>query len=157
MSLLGALAGGAVFQSFFGFNFSVAVQFGYIACLGMAVETGIVMFVYVRVATEVRVGLGRIGSIAELRQAVLECAMHRLRPKLLTKGMAILSIAPMLWATRARAEVTRPIAARVLGGLVKDDGEIDVFQPVLDFAVQKGRWRKLPRIGLFHEAIWGGE
>ena len=101
-SVLGALAGGAIFQWLFGFNFSVAVRVGYIACFGMAVETGVVMLVYLREAIDERGGLERIGSIAELRQAILEGAVHRLRPKLLTEGAAIISIAPMLWATGRR-------------------------------------------------------
>jgi Cu(I)/Ag(I) efflux system membrane protein CusA/SilA len=148
-SVLGALAGGAIFQWLFGFRFSVAVQVGYIACFGMAVETGVVMLVYLREAIHDRGGLERIGSIAELRQAILEGAVHRLRPKLLTEGAAIISIAPMLWATGVGAEVIRPMAAPVLGGLLIADEVIDVFLPVLYFAVQKGRWRKLHGIGLF--------
>ena len=98
-SVLGALAGGAIFQWLFGFRFSVAVQVGYIACFGMAVETGVVMLVYLREAIEERGGLARIASIDELRTAILEGAVHRLRPKLLTEGAAIVSIAPMLWAS----------------------------------------------------------
>jgi Cu(I)/Ag(I) efflux system membrane protein CusA/SilA len=148
-SVLGALAGGAIFQWLFGFRFSVAVQVGYIACFGMAVETGVVMLVYLREAIEERGGLDRIGSIAELRQAILEGAVHRLRPKLLTEGAAIISIAPMLWATGVGAEVIRPMAAPVLGGLLVADEVIDVFLPVLYFAVQKGRWRKLHGVGLW--------
>jgi Cu(I)/Ag(I) efflux system membrane protein CusA/SilA len=148
-SVLGALAGGAIFQWLFGFRFSVAVQVGYIACFGMAVETGVVMLVYLREAIHDRGGLERIGSIAELRQAILEGAVHRLRPKLLTEGAAIISIAPMLWATGVGAEVIRPMAAPVLGGLLVADEVIDVFLPVLYFAVQKRRWRKLHGVGLF--------
>jgi Cu(I)/Ag(I) efflux system membrane protein CusA/SilA len=141
-SVLGALAGGAIFQWLFGFNFSVAVQVGYIACFGMAVETGVVMLVYLHEAIDERGGLARIGSLAELRQAILEGAVHRLRPKLLTEGAAIISIAPMLWATGVGAEVIRPMAAPVLGGLLIADEVIDVFLPVLYFAVQKRRWAK---------------
>jgi Cu(I)/Ag(I) efflux system membrane protein CusA/SilA len=148
-SVLGALAGGAIFQWLFGFNFSVAVQVGYIACFGMAVETGVVMLVYLHEAIAERGGLEQIGSIAELRQAILEGAIHRLRPKLLTEGAAIISIAPMLWATGVGAEVIRPMAAPVLGGLLIADEVIDVFLPVLYFAVSKGRWRKLHGITLF--------
>ena len=144
-SVLGALAGGAIFQWLFGFKFSVAVQVGYIACFGMAVETGVVMLVYLREAIEDRGGLERIGSVAELRQAILEGAIHRLRPKLLTEGAAIISIAPMLWATGVGAEVIRPMAAPVLGGLLIADEVIDVFLPVLYFAVQKRRWAKVHR------------
>jgi Cu(I)/Ag(I) efflux system membrane protein CusA/SilA len=142
-SVLGALAGGAIFQWLFGFNFSVAVWVGYIACFGMAVETGVVMLVYLREAIAERGGLAGINSIAELRQAILEGAVHRLRPKLLTEGAAIISIAPMLWATGVGAEVMRPMAAPVLGGLLIADEVIDVFLPVLYFAAQKWRWRKL--------------
>ena len=65
----------------------------------MAVETGIVMLVYLREAIEEKGGLSQIESIALLRQAILDGAVHRLRPKLLTEGAAIISIAPMLWAT----------------------------------------------------------
>jgi Cu(I)/Ag(I) efflux system membrane protein CusA/SilA len=100
------------------------------------------MLVYLREAIDERGGLSRIGSIAELRQAILEGAVHRLRPKLLTEGAAIISIAPMLWATGVGAEVIRPMAAPVLGGLLIADEVIDVFLPVLYFAVQKRRWRK---------------
>ena len=149
-SVLGALAGGAIFQWLFGFRFSVAVQVGYIACFGMAVETGVVMLVYLREAIEERGGMERIGSIAELRQAILEGAVHRLRPKLLTEGAAIISIAPMLWATGVGAEVIRPMAAPVLGGLLVADEVIDVFLPVLYFAVQKRRWRKLHGVSLLN-------
>src|SRR5271166_4703236 len=124
MNVLGALAGGAIFQWLFGFSFSVAVWVGYIACFGMAVETGVVMLVYLREAIEERGGLARITSIADLRQAIL-------------------SIAPMLWATGVGAEVIRPMAAPVLGGLLVADEVIDVFLPVLYFAVQKARWSKL--------------
>src|SRR3954464_11873247 len=83
-SVLGALAGGAIFQWLFGFRFSVAVQVGYIACFGMAVETGGVRVVYLPEAIDERGGLGRIASIDALRNAILEGAVHRLRPKLLT-------------------------------------------------------------------------
>jgi len=154
-SVLGALAGGAIFQWLFGFPFSVAVQVGYIACFGMAVETGVVMLVYLREAIAEHGGLEGIGSIAVLRQAILEGAVHRLRPKLLTEGAAIISIAPMLWATGVGAEVIRPMAAPVLGGLLIADEVIDVFLPVLFFAVQKGRWRRLHGITLFQDRPGG--
>jgi Cu(I)/Ag(I) efflux system membrane protein CusA/SilA len=155
-SVLGALAGGAIFQWLFGFNFSVAVQVGYIACFRMAVETGVVMLVYLHEAIDERGGLERIGSIAELRQAILEGAIHRLRPKLLTEGAAIVSIAPMLWASGVGAEVIRPMAAPVLGGLLIADEVIDVFLPVLYFAVQKRRWAKVHRVSLWNGLLPAG-
>jgi Cu(I)/Ag(I) efflux system membrane protein CusA/SilA len=150
-SVLGALAGGAIFQWLFGFNFSVAVQVGYIACFGMAVETGVVMLVYLREAIADRGGLEQIESIAALRQAILEGACHRLRPKLLTEGAAIASIAPMLWASGVGAEVIRPMAAPVLGGLLVADEVIDVFLPVLYFAICKQRWVNVRLASLFFQ------
>jgi Cu(I)/Ag(I) efflux system membrane protein CusA/SilA len=152
-SVLGALAGGAIFQWLFGFKFSVAVQVGYIACFGMAVETGVVMLVYLREAIADRGGLAGIGTIAELRQAILEGAIHRLRPKLLTEGAAIIAIAPMLWASGVGSEVIRPMAAPVLGGLLIADEVIDVFLPVLYFAVQKRRWAKVHGLSLWERLI----
>jgi Cu(I)/Ag(I) efflux system membrane protein CusA/SilA len=154
-SVLGALAGGAIFQWLFGFNFSVAVWVGYIACFGMATETGIVMLVYLREAVEERGGLEGIGSVEELRTAILEGAIHRLRPKLLTEGTTIISIAPMLWASGVGAEVIRPMAAPVLGGLLIADEVIDIFLPVLYFAVKKWQWRKIHQLGPFEERVRG--
>jgi Cu(I)/Ag(I) efflux system membrane protein CusA/SilA len=152
-SVLGALAGGAMFQWLFGFNFSVAVWVGYIACFGMATETGIVMLVYLREAIEERGGLEDIRSVAELREAILEGAIHRLRPKLLTEGTTIISIAPMLWASGVGAEVIRPMAAPVLGGLLIADEVIDIFLPVLYFAVKKWQWRKVHNLGAFEDHV----
>lgn len=152
-SVLGALAGGAMFQWLFGFNFSVAVWVGYIACFGMATETGIVMLVYLREAIEERGGLEGIGSIAQLKEAILDGAIHRLRPKLLTEGTTIISIAPMLWASGVGSEVIRPMAAPVLGGLLIADEVIDVFLPVLYFAVKKWQWRKVHGLGAFEDSV----
>src|SRR4028118_600391 len=118
---LGARAGGPLLRCLFVFPFSVAVWVGYIACFGMATETGIVMLVYLREAIAERGGLENIGSVAELKEAILDGAIHRLRPKLLTEGTTIISIAPMLWASGVGAEVIRPMAAPVLGGLLLAD------------------------------------
>jgi copper/silver efflux system protein len=144
-SILGALAGGAIFQRLLGYDFSVAVWIGYIACFGMATETGIVMMVYLREAIADRGGLEAIGSVEELRQAVLDGAIHRLRPKLLTEGTTIIAIAPMLWADGVGAEVIRPMAAPVLGGLLIADEVIDIMLPVFYFVLQKRRWLRLNR------------
>ncbi len=86
-------------------DFSVAVWVGFIACFGMATETGIIMLVYLREAIDKRGGLENIESLEELRQAVIEGAVHRLRPKLLTEGVAIIAIAPMLFATGVGSEI----------------------------------------------------
>jgi Cu(I)/Ag(I) efflux system membrane protein CusA/SilA len=148
-----ALAGGAFFQFLFPkimhgwsappMDFSVAVWVGYIACFGMATETGIIMLVYLREAIEKRGGLENIKSLDELRQAVIEGAVHRLRPKLLTEAVAIMAIAPMLWATGVGAEIIAPMAVPVLGGLLISDEVVDIFLPVRFYWVRRARWLKL--------------
>ena len=143
LAVPGALAGGVIFQTIFGYNFSVAVWVGYIACFGMATETGIIMLVYLRDAIAQRGGLENIASLEDLEQAVLVGAVHRLRPKLLTEGTAIVGLAPMLWARGVGAEVIAPMAAPVLGGLLIADEVIDIFLPVLFYQVEARRWRKL--------------
>jgi Cu(I)/Ag(I) efflux system membrane protein CusA/SilA len=143
LAVPGALAGGVLFQWLFGYNFSVAVWVGYIACFGMATETGIIMLVYLRDAIEERGGLKGLQSLAELEEAVMTGAIHRLRPKLLTEGTAIIGLAPMLWASGVGAEIIAPMAAPVLGGLLIADEVIDIFLPVLFYQVEARRWRKL--------------
>jgi len=99
LAVPGALVGGVIFQSLFGFNFSVAVWVGYIACFGMATQTGVVMLVYLHHAINSRGGLKGIKAEAELTEAVITGAVHRLRPKLMTEGVAIVGLMPMLWAS----------------------------------------------------------
>jgi Cu(I)/Ag(I) efflux system membrane protein CusA/SilA len=142
LAVPGAIAGGVLFQSIFGFDFSVAVWVGYIACFGMATETGIVMLVYLREAIARNGGHAAIPSIERLREIVTDGAVRRLRPKLLSEGTTILGLAPMLWATGTGSEVIRPMAAPVLGGILMADEVIDVFLPVLFYWWEKKRWRK---------------
>ena len=153
LTLPEALAGGAFFLFFFPkiqngwdappFDFSVAVWVGFIACFGMAAETGIIMMVYLREAIEKRGGLENIKSIDELREAVLEGAVHRLRPKLLTEGVAILAIFPMVFSQGVGSEILAPMALPVLGGLLISDEVVDLFLPVRFFWIRKARWLKM--------------
>src|SRR5260370_39574045 len=103
----------------------------------MATETGIIMLVYLREAIDKRGGLENIKSLEELRQAVIEGAVHRLRPKLLTEGVAIIALAPMLWATGVGAEIIAPMAVPVLGGLLISDEGVDIFLPVRFYWVRR--------------------
>ena len=124
-------------------HFSVAVWVGYIAAFGMATETGIIMLVYLREAIDKRGGLENIKSLEELRQAVIEGAVHRLRPKLLTEGVAIVAIAPMLFSTGVGSEIISAMALPVLGGLLIADEVVDIFLPVRFYWVRRARWLKL--------------
>ena len=143
LAVPGAIAGGAIFQWIFGFNFSVAVWVGYVACFGLATETGIIMMVYLREAIEKRGGLQKIRSEDEIREAVIEGAVHRLRPKLLTEGTMVLALIPMLWATGVGAEFMKPMAAPILGGILVADEVIDILIPVLFYRERCRRFRKL--------------
>jgi Cu(I)/Ag(I) efflux system membrane protein CusA/SilA len=136
-------AGGVFLLWVCGYHYSVAVQVGFIACFGMATETGIIMLVYLREAIDKRGGLEKIRSLAELRDAVIEGAVHRLRPKLLTEGVAIIALAPMLWATGVGHEVISAMAAPVLGGLLIADEVVDIFIPVRFYWVRRHRWLKM--------------
>jgi Cu(I)/Ag(I) efflux system membrane protein CusA/SilA len=149
-----ALAGGVFFQFFFPKiksldwsalpePFSVAIWVGYIAAFGMATETGIIMLVYLREAIEKRGGLENIKSLGELRQAVIEGAVHRLRPKLLTEGVAIIALAPMLFSTGVGSEIVSAMALPVLGGLLIADEVVDIFLPVRFYWVRRARWLKM--------------
>ena len=142
LAVPGALAGGVLCQWLLGYPLSIAVGMGYIACFGMAAATGIVMLVYLREAVDRAGGLENI-SLPELRQAVLTGAVHRLRPKLLTEATTILGLAPMLWSTGVGAEVIRPMAAPVLGGILIADEVIDLLLPVLFYHVRRWRWSRL--------------
>jgi Cu(I)/Ag(I) efflux system membrane protein CusA/SilA len=131
---------------FLGLNptrYSVAVLVGFIACFGMATETGIIMLVYLREAIEKRGGLEKIATLAELRDAVIEGAVHRLRPKLLTEGVAIIALAPMLWVAGVGHEVVSAMAAPVLGGLLIADEVVDIFIPVRFYWTRRSRWLKM--------------
>jgi Cu(I)/Ag(I) efflux system membrane protein CusA/SilA len=143
LAVLGALCGAVMFQALFGFNFSVIVWIGYIAAFGMATETGVIMLVYLREAVAKHGGLEGIQSLEALRAAVIEGAVHRLRPKLLTEGVAIVGLVPMLWASGTGAEIMRPMAAPVLGGLLISDEVIDLMIPVLFYQVRKRRWLRM--------------
>ena len=162
MAVPEALAGGIFFQFLFpkimhGWSappveFSVAIWVGYIAAFGMATETGIIMLVYLREAIDKRGGLENIQSLDELREAVIEGAVHRLRPKLLTEGVAIVAIAPMLFSTGVGSEIISAMALPVLGGLLIADEVVDIFLPVRFYWVRRGRWLKLKEEGKIRPA-----
>jgi Cu(I)/Ag(I) efflux system membrane protein CusA/SilA len=142
LAVPGAMAGGVIFQALWGIPFSVAVWIGYIACFGLATETGIIMLIYLREALARRGGVAALASEAEVDDAVLEGAVQRLRPKLLTEAVIVLGLVPMLWAHGTGSEILRPMAVPVLGGILFADEVIDLFLPVFFAWFQKRRWRR---------------
>jgi Cu(I)/Ag(I) efflux system membrane protein CusA/SilA len=152
LAVPGAVAGGVFGQWLFGYPFSVTVWIGYIACFGMATSTGIIMLVYLREAVDRAGGLEAM-TLDQLRGAVLQGAVHRLRPKLLTEGVTILSLAPLLWASGPGADVLRPMVIPVLGGILLADEVIDLFLPVLFYHVRRWRWQRLHQVGDFPKKL----
>jgi Cu(I)/Ag(I) efflux system membrane protein CusA/SilA len=127
-----ALTGGVFLQWWLGFNFSVAVWVGYIALFGTAIQTGVVMVVYLDEAVKKKVAeCGRDFSRADLVQAVKDGARLRLRPKVMTVATIVASLLPILWSTRTGAEVMKPIAAPVIGGMLSSLVAILIVTPVI--------------------------
>jgi Cu(I)/Ag(I) efflux system membrane protein CusA/SilA len=133
-----ALTGGLILQRYLGYNFSVAVWVGYIALFGIAVETGVVMVVYLHEALERRLASGVPLTEADLEVAIIEGAVHRLRPKLMTVAVVLASLVPILRETGIGSDVMKPIAAPIVGGMITSTIHVLILVPVF-FAMIKGR------------------
>ena len=133
-----ALTGGLILQKLLGYNFSVAVWVGYIALFGIAVETGVVMVVYLHEALDHRLKSGVPLRHEDIAAAVIEGAVHRLRPKLMTVCVVLASLIPILWETGVGADVMKPIAAPLVGGMITSTIHVLILVPVF-FALMKER------------------
>jgi copper/silver efflux system protein len=133
-----ALTGGLILQKLLGYNFSVAVWVGYIALFGIAVETGVVMVVYLHEALDHRLKSGIPLRHEDIEAAVIEGAVHRLRPKLMTVCVVLASLIPILWETGVGADVMKPIAAPIVGGMITSTIHVLILVPVF-FALMKER------------------
>jgi len=133
-----ALTGGLILQKLLGYNFSVAVWVGYIALFGIAVETGVVMVVYLHEALNRRLASGEPLKHEDIEAAVIEGAVHRLRPKLMTVCVVLASLIPILWETGVGSDVMKPIAAPIVGGMITSTIHVLILIPVF-FAVMKER------------------
>ena len=127
-----ALTGGVLLQWFMGFNFSVAVWVGYIALFGTAIQTGVVMVIYLEESiAKARATLGRELTRPELLDAVKAGARLRLRPKVMTVATTIAGLLPIFWSSRTGVEVMQPIAAPVVGGMLSSLVHILIVTPVI--------------------------
>jgi len=132
------MSGGLLLQWLLGYNFSVAVWVGYIALFGIAVETGVVMVVYLHEALEERMEQGAPLTETDLVQATITGAVQRLRPKLMTVTAVILSLAPILWESGIGSDVMKPIAAPIVGGMITSTVHVLILVPVF-FLLMKRR------------------
>jgi len=140
-----AMSGGLLLQWALGFNFSVAVWVGYIALFGIAVETGVVMVVYLHEAFQHRLAQDAPMTEASLEQAVIEGAVQRLRPKLMTVTAVILSLAPILWETGIGSDVMKPIAAPIVGGMITSTINVLILVPVFFLLIKRRALRRSPQ------------
>ena len=130
-----ALTGGVFLQYLLGYNFSVAVWVGYIALFGTAIQTGVVMVVYLeemlKKKQDQRAAEGRPFTREDLIQAVKDGARLRLRPKVMTVATIVASLLPIMWSVRTGAEVMKPLATPVIGGMLSSLVHILIVTPVI--------------------------
>jgi Cu(I)/Ag(I) efflux system membrane protein CusA/SilA len=126
-----ALTGGVFLLKYLGYNFSVAVWVGFIALFGTAVQTGVVMVIYLEEAVRRKVAQTGPLTRATLREAVIEGALLRLRPKVMTVSTVVAGLLPIMWSTRTGAEVMKPLATPVLGGMVSSLIHVLIVTPVI--------------------------
>jgi Cu(I)/Ag(I) efflux system membrane protein CusA/SilA len=133
-----AMTGGLLLQWLLHYNFSVAVWVGYIALFGIAVETGVVMVVYLHEALEHRLQQRTPLTDADIEAAAIEGAVHRLRPKLMTVTAVLASLVPILWESGIGSDVMKPIAAPIVGGMITSTIHVLILVPVF-FVMMKER------------------
>ena len=133
-----AMTGGLILQWWLGYNFSVAVWVGYIALFGIAVETGVVMVVYLHESLDKRLASGVPIQHEDIEAATIEGAVQRLRPKLMTVTAVLASLIPILWESGIGSDVMKPIAAPIVGGMITSTIHVLILVPVF-FALIKER------------------
>ncbi len=132
LSLPFALTGGVLMVYIWGENLSVAVAVGFIALFGIAVETGVVMMIYLEEAMQRMVKeKGDAVDVKTLRHYIMEGAVRRLRPKLMTVCVALFGLVPVLWSHGTGIELMRPIALPMIGGMVTSAISILLVMPLL--------------------------
>ncbi|MCX8496090.1 MAG: CusA/CzcA family heavy metal efflux RND transporter [Akkermansiaceae bacterium] len=127
-----ALSGGVLLQKMLGYNFNGAVWVGYIALFGTAVQTGVVMVVYLEETVRARLlEKGLAFTHQDLVQAVKDGARLRLRPKVMTVATIVASLLPIMWSHRQGTEIMKPLATPVIGGMVSSLLHILIVTPVI--------------------------
>ena len=138
-----ALAGGIYLLYALGYNMSVAVWIGFIALFGTAVQTAVVMVIYLEEAVaQKREELGGRLTRDALLEAVKEGALLRLRPKVMTVSTIVASLLPIMWSHSTGAEVMKPLATPVLGGMVSSLGLVLIVTPVIFYWLRERDLRR---------------
>lgn len=147
-----ALIGGAYLVYFYGVNLSVAVAVGFIALFGIAVETGVVMVIYLndamRQLIRLRGNSADTISLEELKESVIAGAAKRLRPKLMTVSVALFGLIPVLWATGVGSDVMKPIVLPMIGGVLTSSTHILLVTPLIFLITKEYELRKFGKIDM---------
>jgi len=127
-----ALIGGVYLLAILNYNFSVAVWVGFIALYGLAVETGVVMVIYLHEALDKKL-IANNNSIStdDIVQATKDGAVLRLRPKLMTVAVNLLGLIPIMWATGTGSDLAKPIAVPMIGGVVTSAIHVLFVTPII--------------------------
>ncbi len=148
-----ALIGGAYMVYFFDANLSVAVAVGFIALFGIAVETGVVMVIYLNDAMQQLVKLrGNSRETItrdELREYVVAGAAKRLRPKLMTVCVALFGLVPVLWATGVGSDVMQPIVLPMIGGVLTSSTHILLVTPLIFLMTKEYELKKFGKLEVY--------
>lgn len=148
-----ALIGGAYMVFFYGVNLSVAVAVGFIALFGIAVETGIVMVIYLNDAMQQLINLrgntSETISRDELREFVIAGAAKRLRPKLMTVSVALFGLIPVLWATGVGSDVMKPIVLPMIGGVLTSSTHILLVTPLIFLMTKEYELKKFGKLEIY--------
>ncbi len=149
-----ALIGGAYIIYFWGVHLSVAVAVGFIALFGIAVETGVVMVIYLndamRQLVELRGNSRETISMSELKEYVIAGAAKRLRPKLMTVSVALFGLVPVLWATGVGSDVMQPIVLPMIGGVLTSSTHILLVTPLIFLMTKEYELKKFGKLEI-HE------
>ena len=131
-----ALIGGVYLMWIYGFNWSVAVWVGFIALYGVAVQTGVVMVLYLHEALDRKMTEGAI-TVQGIFDATVEGALLRVRPKVMTVATTVLGLIPLLWATGTGSDVMKPIAVPLVGGMITSTIHVLLVTPIIFFIVKR--------------------
>ena len=142
LSVVYAMTGGVLLQWWLGYNFSVAVWVGYIALYGVAVQTGVVMVIYLHEALDRRLRQGGVVTEDDIREATMAGSVLRLRPKLMTVSVVMAALIPIMWSTGVGSDVMKPIATPIIGGMVTSTIHVLVITPVIFYIMKRRALRK---------------
>ena len=138
LSLPFALVGGVWLMYLLGYNMSIAVGVGFIALAGVAAETGVVMLIYLDHAYQKRCSRNEVLNVKDIYDAVIEGAVERVRPKMMTVIAITAGLLPIMWGTGTGSEVMKRIAAPMVGGMVSSTILTLVVIPAI-YALWRGR------------------